>query len=260
MSYENSPESAASRRAQPELRLGEQAGEQIGRQIAPEKLQNITFAAGVQPEAAEKSTNQAFRPVAANIEKFLGNESIGSGLRKDDLSKIIKSAAKSGDTERSQVATFLRDHFDDIGSLSANGGDRISRDDLTLYSQLLKQCEKNVAAGKFSWQGEQDVHYQHENQGGALLPAVGMIGGLYVGNKVLSVAGPVVALTFLRPALANPRTALIGTAAAYVGTYVGSMFLGSKAGGMIDRGMQDNTVRRHFVDEAEPAMKRLLQT
>ncbi len=258
MSYENSPESAASRRTPAELQVGEQAGDQIGKQIAPEKLQNVTLAAGVQPEVAAESTNQAFRPVAANIEKFLENESIWSGLRKDDLSTIIKSAVKSKDTERSQVATFLRDHFDDICSLSANGGDRISRDDLSLYSQMLKQSERNVAAGKFRWQGQQDIHNQHENQAGILLPTVGLIGGLYTGNKVFSAAGPVVALTSLR--FGNPSAAMIGTAATFIATHVGGMYLGSKAGGIIDRGMQDSGVRRHFVDQAEPAMKRLLQT
>ncbi|MCC7531497.1 MAG: hypothetical protein IT342_23545 [Candidatus Melainabacteria bacterium] len=258
MSYENSPESAALRLTQAELQVGGQAGEQFGKQIAPEMLYNLTSAAGVQPEVAAEGTNQPFRPVGANIEKFLDNESIWSGLRKDDLNKIIKSAVMSKDTERSQVATFLRDHFDDICSLSAKGGDRISRDDLTLYLQMLKQSEKNVAAGKFSWQGQKDIHYQHENQAGMLLPTVGVIGGLYTGNKVFSAAGPVVALTSLM--FGNPRTAVIGTAATFIATHVGGMYLGSKAGGRIDRGMQDSGVRRHFVDEAEPAMKRLLQT
>jgi hypothetical protein len=262
MSNENSPESAASRLTQAELQVGEQAGDQIGRQIAPEKLQSVSLAASVRAEMAAESTTQPFKPVAANIDKFLDNESIGSGLKKDDLSKIIKSAIGSGDTERSQVAKFLNDHFDDICSLSANGGDRISRNDLTLYSQMLKQSEKNVAAGRFAWSGQQDVHDQHENKAGTLLPVAGMVGGVYGGHKLLNAIqyNPAVVMKSLDIALTNPRNYLIATTAARVTGLVVGAYLGSKAGGMIDRGMQDSGVRRHFVDEAEPAMKRLLQT
>ena len=266
MSIENSPESAASRRTQPELQVSEQAGgqtgDQIGRQISPEKLQSVTLATGAPTENATESSTQAFKPVAANIDKFLDNEWIGSGLRKEDLSKITQSALRTGDTERSQVAKFLNDHFDDVRSLSATGGDRISRDDLTLYSQMLKQSEKNVAAGKFTWSGQQDVHDQHENQAGTLLPTAGMIGGVYGGHKLLNATlyNPVVGWKMLGAAIENPRNYLIATTAARVATYIGGAYVGSKAGGMIDRGMQDSSVRRHFVDEAEPAMKRLMQS
>ncbi len=262
MSIENAPESATSRRTQPESQVGEQTGDQIGRQIAPEKLHSVTLPTGTQTEATPENTVQAFKPTAANIDKFLGNESIGSGLRREDLSKITKSALRAGDTERIQVAKFLTDHFDDVRSLSANGGDRISHDDLTLYSQMLKQSEKNVAAGKFTWSGQQDIHDLHENQAGTLLPMAGMIGGVYGGHKLLNAAmyNPVVGMKLLGTALENPRAYLIGTVAARAATYIGGAVIGSNVGGMIDRGMQDSSVRRHYVDEAEPAMKRLMQT
>ncbi len=136
MGIENSPDSAASRRTQPELQGGEQAGDQVGRQIAPEKLQSIAMTSATQADAAPESTTQAFKPVAANIDKFVDNEWIGSGLRKEDLNKITKDALRAGDTERSQVAKFLNDHFDDVRSLSANGGDRISRED----SHFTRKC------------------------------------------------------------------------------------------------------------------------
>ncbi len=127
---------------------------------------------------------------------------------------------------------------------------------------MLKQSEKNLAAGKFAWSGQQDVHDQHENQAGTLLPAAGLIGGLYGGHKLLNATlhNPVVAWKMLGPAMGNPRAYLIAETAARAATYLGGMYLGSKAGGMIDRGMQDSSVRKHFVDEAEPAMKRLMQT
>ena len=261
MSFETSPDSATNRRSQPELQGGEQTSDQIGKQIAPEKLQGVTLAAGAQAEGTTESFNQGFKPSPANIDKFLANESIGSGLRKEDLSKIIKSADTKGDVERSKVATFLNEHFDDVRSLSANGGDRISRDDLTLYSQMLKQSEKSVAAGKFNWSGLQDVHDQHENQAGTLLPAVGLIAGLYGGNKVFKAAmyNPVSLVASIETAFTNPRAYLITNTAVRAATWIGGMYLGSKVGGMIDRGMQDGSVRRHFVDEAEPAMKRLLE-
>ncbi len=262
MGIENSPESAASRRTQPELQVDEQAGDQVGRQIAPEKLQSMAMTTATQADAAPESTTQAFKPVSANIDKFVDNEWIGSGLRKEDLSKITKNALLAGDTERSQVAKFLNDHFDDVRSLSANGGDRISREDLTLYSQMLKQSEKNVAAGKSNLTGQQDVHDQHENQAGTLLPMAGMIGGVYGGHKLLNATlyNPVVGWKMVGAAIENPRNYLIATAAARVATYIGGAYLGSKAGSMLDRGMQDSSVRRHFVDEAEPAMKRLMQS
>ncbi len=84
MDIKNSPDSAASRRTQPELQGGEQAGDKVGRQIAPEKLQSIAMTSATQADAAPENTTQAFKLIAANIDKFVDNEWIDSGLRKED--------------------------------------------------------------------------------------------------------------------------------------------------------------------------------
>ncbi len=261
MSHEALSESAASRRSQPESLAGGQSEDQVGKQIAPEKLLTPTVGTTGQPEAAAEGTAASFKPASANIDKFVDNESIGWGLRKDDLTKIIKSATKSNDTERGQVAKFLHDHFDDVRSLSATGDDRISREDLTLYSQMLKQSEKNLVAGRFAHSGLQDVHNQHENQAGAVLPTLGVIGGLYGSQKLYGIAvnNPIVAAHRLDMLLGNPRNYFIGASVARGAAWLTGAVIGGKVGGMIDRGMQDSTVRKHFVDEAEPAIKRLIQ-
>ncbi len=52
---------------------------------------------------------------------------------------------------------------------------------------------------------------------------------------------------------------MIRWSAAHVAGWAGGAMLGANIGGMIDRGLQSNSVQSHFVDEAAPAMKRLFE-
>ncbi len=180
-----------------------------------------------------------------------------SSLSKTDLDNIIQESSQSGDDETSSVATFLKDNFNDFRSISAKGGDEIGSDDLTLYSEMMKQNEKNIADGNHPDAGLYAVHNNYENREGFLLPAIGTLGGIYGADKLLGLVArnPVSLIATFKGGA--PGVAILGLT--HVAGWVGGGIIGANLGGMIDRSLQNGTVQAHFVDEAAPAMKRLLE-
>jgi hypothetical protein len=257
MTHDSLPPKAEAKQLQPEFASGDTAS----LSATPEKLQFTKVVAGAAAEGSATTDSRAFRPTSASIEKFLSNEWISYGLSQDDLQKIAKSAEKGNDPQRAQVANYLRENFDDLRALSAHGDKRLTSEDLTLYSQMLKHSEKNVAGGKALDSGLQGVHYDHENQAGIMWKAGGILAGLVGSHKVFDMVAhnPATIASTLGHAFKHPVAYLGIKTAARVGINITGAYLGSQGGAMIDRGLQDGGVRKHFVDQAEPAMKRLFK-
>ncbi len=193
----------------------------------------------------------------AGISKFIDAQKDDSSFSQTDLDKIIQDSSQAGDNQSSSIATFLKDNYNDFRSISAKGGDEIGSDDLTLYSEMLKQSEQNVAEGKAPEEGLYAIHNSHENQAGFVLPAIGTLGGIYGADKVLGLVArnPLSVLASLKGGVPG----MVGLGVAHVAGWAGGAMIGANIGGMIDRGLQSNSVQSHFVDEAAPAMKRLFE-
>ncbi len=114
----------------------------------------------------------------SGISKFIDAQKGDSSLSQADLDKIIQDSSNAGDNQNSSIASFIKDNYSDVRSISAKGGDEISSEDLTLYSEMLKQSEQNVAEGKAPEEGLSAIHNSHENQAGFILPALGTLGGI----------------------------------------------------------------------------------
>ena len=257
MTQDSLPHKAEAKLPHPEVAVGDTAS----LATTPEKLQFASVVAGGAAEAAAANDSRALRPTSASIDKFLNDEWVGYGLSKEDLQKIATSAEKGKNPERAQVANYLRDNFDDLRALSAQGDKKLTREDLTLYSQMLQHSEKNVVAGRALDSGLQGVHYDHENQAGTMWKAGGLLAGLVGSHKLFDAVAhnPVTIGSTLGHAFRHPVAYLGIKTAVRVGSYALGAYLGSEGGAMIDRGLQDGTVRRHFVDQAEPAMKKLFK-
>jgi len=255
MTHDALPDAAVSKRSQPEIQQGETAT----LQSTPEKLQFANVVAGSSLDSAAEASARPFRPSSASIDSFIENQSYYYGLEKKDLKDIAASAYKANNPELGQVATYLYEHFGDIATLSAHGGSRMNRDDLNLYSQMLKQSESNIAAGKPLDSGMQNVHYDHQNQAGSL-QGLGTLVGLYGGHKLYNLLAnnPVSLYKTLAEGPLNPKVMAVRMGVR-LGSYAAGMIVGSEVGGMVSRGMQEGTIRKHYTDEAEPAMKRLFK-
>lgn len=228
-------------------------------QIPLEGLHSAKYATNNPSSGVSEVVAQSVAPSYENVDKFLADVKFDSGLSKEDLDKVIQGT--SADDNKSIVATFVRDNFNDISQLSANGGDKLSRDDLSLYSEILKHSKKNIEAGKPAESGLHDVYFAHENKQGLALPALGMIGGVFGADalyKSILMSEPVFSATF-RSLLSNPRGTAYAVAGARVLSWLGGAIGGSTVGGMVDRSMQHGPLQTHYLDEAAPAMKRLLQ-
>jgi hypothetical protein len=228
-------------------------------QIPLEELQLPKYAADTLSSDASEIATRPVTPSYADVDKFLADVSISWSLSKSDLDKIIQDAWKPSDSNKSSVATFLRDNFDDICHLSANGGDKLSYQDLTLYSEILKHSKKNIAEGKPPESGLHDVYSSHENKEGGLLPGIGLIGGVYAGDKVFKTALAATLPATLRALKSNPRTGFLALVGTQVASWLGGGYAGATVGGIVDRAIQDGPVQRHYIDEAAPAMKRLME-
>ncbi|HIA52108.1 MAG TPA: hypothetical protein EYN91_08500 [Candidatus Melainabacteria bacterium] len=216
-----------------------------------ERVQPITQA---ESEGISAQAEATFKPTSKAVERFENEQYIGYGLTKEQVDRITQ---KIKDPEQKQFGEFLSKHFDDVCKLSTTGDAKhVTHDDLKLYAEMLKQNEKKPN----STSAIEEAHYEHEMNKASLLPTVGKLGGLYAGHKAFGVAmyTPPVARGVIDIALMNPSRAAATTALVCASAYVGSFMAGNSAGHAIYRGMHNGEVRKHFVDEAAPAMKRLL--
>ncbi len=226
----------------------------IGGELKFERLKEKLFQdSNGGTQQAKEALEGPFKPRASDVDRFISEHLGFFGLSADDLKDISKNADKAGDKRQSQFADFVGSHFDDIKRLSSSrSGGGITRADMELYGQFLKLNEGNTGASSrnAAWS---DAHYEHAMGEAKGLKVAGSALGFVAGRELLwSVA--------IRPdvapkLLANPRTAIFGAAAAFVATSIA----GWKGGDLVNRTVNGDQVRRHFYDQAEPALKRLME-
>lgn len=196
---------------------------------------------------------QAQSPDSAAVYDFINHTRVGDGLSKNELDEIITDPSKAADAT---VASFLKENFDDMRRLSSKGTNEVVSEDLNVYAELLRQAESNVGQGMPVDSGLYSMHSKLENRAGFLLPAIGGIFGFSGGasaSPIFAALGGAVTHRFGRPAQ------MIGWVGGGVASVLTGTYIGASVGGIIDRGLKGDSHQQYFIDEAAPAMKRLLQ-
>lgn len=221
-----------------------------------------------------------FKPSSKDIENFASTAGVGFGLTRADLDKIISAPGPKTDLRNKQVAQFLQKHFDDVAALSDNSSSvqpiqPINRDqaladspakeinlsDLTLYSQLLAASEGG-ASNALTSKALEGMHHDHEMGRSGFLPRMGAVAGIGLANIGIR---PLLNEKYLGPALGEVLVkfgrpgALVAFGVAGAAALGLAGYGGSRVGRVANEYVYDESVKRHFTDEAAPAMKRLLE-
>lgn len=186
-----------------------------------------------------------FRPIASDLDDLRSHRSVSrklssEGVTHDDLSMVAQTTT---DHRRRETAKYLSRHFEDISHLSSGENRNIEFQDLSLYKNLLVQ--RSLRPNEVNVRGWERLHYESEMQKPTEASSNGQLLGTMAG-----VAGYVAAFQFL-PLKFTPLT--------FVTSAIG-IAVCSTAGNLIGQAIEGRRekVALHFVDEAAPAMRRLM--
>jgi hypothetical protein len=235
--------------------------EAVGRPNIPQ--QNIQRTPPVE-SVKVKPLDPNFRPTSVDIDQLLKDETINDGMQLDgltkgDLRKLSVNAATKGDARRQQVAEFLSANFQDVTKLSSLGGNKITRADLGMYHDFLRDHELKNSPGTPNLENWKKIHFDKEKKVSSLPLAVELSSHLStvltvnVLKDVPSIATKLAELKATRPVALYAGLAL---GAAYLA--INNHFTGRNVGERASAYYNGDTIRKHFHDEAAPAMKRLL--
>jgi hypothetical protein len=211
-----------------------------------------------------ETTKLTFKPTSADVENFVSSELIFSDWKREDFLDAARTANSHGAQRKGQTAEYFAEHIDDISALSQSGVFGISRSDLNLYSKLIKAHESSAGGmtGEISEtiDGLKKVHEEHELKQ-SILPQIGTGVALYGSLQGLKALTHVPEINTYGMALkaSNPRTYMASLVAVAGATWLGAYYGGRKAGDVVNQFVNSEGVNKHFVDEAAPAMKRLLE-
>ena len=209
---------------------------------------------------AQIASNENFRPFSTDIQNLLDTERLYFGLNRTNLSELTAAAVSSGDLRKEQLLKHLGKHFDDVVSLS-NDGQRISitKDDLTLYADLLKRRESAANGTNLNPRELEDAHSRHHMRGFPTSEIAGTVLGVVAANRTMTFVGSLEPVNqgLIKHFNSTRSMALIG--GTYVAGLVSGGYLGHKAGSYFSQGLNSANIRTHFHDEAAPAMRRLLK-
>lgn len=198
-----------------------------------------------QNEGARQPVEVGYRPSADDIDYFIKNEFKGDGLTRNDLTRISEHSKLNGAARKGKIADYLNNHYADVSVLSdEDKGGRISRSDLELYRDLLKYSQVSLNRQQSDLPGWKYLHKEHEIKQNASFRDLG--------GDLAAVTGAWAMTPLIAPKTTLVRAAIYGAAA------VASYFAGREGGDWLHRRLDREKIRRHFIDEAAPAMKRLL--
>ncbi len=186
-----------------------------------------------------------FRPIASDLDDLQVHRSVSrklssEGITHDDLSMIAQTTT---DPRRRETAKYLSRHFDDISDLSSGENRNIDSADLSLYKNLLVQ--RSLRPDEVNVGGWERLHYESEMR----KPTEASSNGQLIGTMA-GVAGYVAAFQLL-PLKFTPLT--------FVASVIG-VAVCSTTGNLIGQAIEGRRekIALHFVDEAAPAMCRLM--
>lgn len=214
----------------------------------------------VQENTVTETPAPTFKLRSDDVENFLSREFILVDWKREDFLEAAKQAKAQGEERNGQTAEYFADHIADIGALSQSGIFGISRSDLNLYGKLLKANESSTAPAGETIDRLKKIHDEHEFSQ-SILPTVGSAGALYGGIHGLKALAYVPEVNTFAMALkaANPRTYVASLWATVGATWLGSYYGGRQVGDVANRVLNPAVINKHFIDQAAPAMKRLLE-
>ena len=222
--------------------------ERYGIQVAPtgEKNQkNSLFESNTEKMLLDAVPE--FRPTASDLDDLRSHRSIGrklvdDGITKEDLSVVAQTTT---DHRRKETANYLSRHFEDVANLTSGESRNIDSEDYALYKDMLVQ--RSLRPYEVNIRGWERLHYAREMQ--KQTPA-SSTGHLVV--TITGITGSIAAFQLL-----NVKFTPLTVAASVLGVAVsqtGGTLIGQAIEGRREK------IALHFVDEAAPAMRRLMQS
>lgn len=213
-----------------------------------------------QQSLSSETQNTRFKPTSADVEKFVSSEFGFSDWKREDFLDAARIANTHGAERKRQTAEYFADHIDDIRALSQSGTLGVSKSDLNLYSKLLRVNESNTGTSGEVSDSLKKEHNEHEyNQ--SILPSIGSGVAAFGSLKGLKVLAHIPEVNTYGMALkaSNPRTYMASLVAVVGTTWLSAYHGGRMVGDVANRFVNNEGVNKHFIDEAAPAMKRLLE-
>jgi hypothetical protein len=204
--------------------------------------------------------SRPFKPTSSDVVDFLKDHSLFGPLDSTKLDAISTKAREDGNVRKQLFSEYLDAHINDVSSLSNDGVSVITRGDMRLYEKFLRNNELSPDPSNPNPEDWEKLHYEYEINNSALPllgMKVGLAGGFYGAEKLMTHPTYLDELGKLKTR--NPRAALFMFAGTKVAAMLGAALVGLKIGEKVNVVANSDGIKRHFVDEAAPAMKRLLQ-
>lgn len=185
-----------------------------------------------------------FQPKSSDIDDLraqrLISRTISDGITREDL---IMVAQTTTDYRQKSTAQYLSKHFDDVVRLSSGKSKNIESEDLSMYKDLLAQ--RSLRPNELAVRTWEKIHYDSEIRKNTPGAGYGTIAGTLAGIATNVAAIQLLSLRF------TPLT-VIGSAVNLMAWSTAGRAIGNNIEGRREQ------IQLHFIDEAAPAMQRLL--